>query len=591
MRAISVKHAHVPRGYGTRDEVERWFGRIPVERLGLGEREIFYVPRLHLRLRGPPGTLDGRIPEILFEELRALLAAAGRGGQQRFAPDRAYVFDSRARYLAWLIRLWIGELSAVAREAFRGATGHPSLASWQRAAVLRQAPEFVATLARLAETGHAARWLERFDSADLAIARQTLQSGFGLALPEPPPGRPAHSVPAPSRAGDLPTDPPATLFREIVEALRAHGNDWHALPPPARALLLACALLARVPASSVRDAPMLATRIADFAMRREATAADMPPAALWTARERPVGLAGVAAHAIEAAERERAPPVLQTIEPLRRARPTGREPDTEVPMAEARAGHLANVARARSAAPGRRPPPRSLPPDEPFLAADAAFDSAFGGLLFLINAFVALGLYPDFTQPLGRRLDPSPLWLVDRIGRWWFGARYRRDPLADWIAANAARGRLPPVWRAKEEWLAGFGAAPAPRLFRRGARATLWHRAGFPLLDGPEHRLARYLRRPARGQAAAARRPHPRLPACTPDRWAACLALYLDARLRLFGAGLSLLELPANIRVRDLDLDAGFRLDIHPIALRMAGLDRNPGWQPAEGRSIAFGFE
>jgi hypothetical protein len=87
------------------------------------------------------------------------------------------------------------------------------------------------------------------------------------------------------------------------------------------------------------------------------------------------------------------------------------------------------------------------------------------------------------------------------------------------------------------------------------------------------------------------RRPRARLPAPGPDRWTACLALYLDARLRRFGAGLSLLELPAHVVVRDLDLHAGFRLDTHPIALRMAGLDRNPGWQPAEGRSIAFGFE
>jgi len=47
----------------------------------------------------------------------------------------------------------------------------------------------------------------------------------------------------------------------------------------------------------------------------------------------------------------------------------------------------------------------------------------------------------------------------------------------------------------------------------------------------------------------------------------------------------------AHRQTRDLDLSARFALDRHPIQLRIAGLDRNPGWQPAEGRSFAFVFE
>ncbi len=85
-----------------------------------------------------------------------------------------------------------------------------------------------------------------------------------------------------------------------------------------------------------------------------------------------------------------------------------------------------------------------------------------------------------------------------------------------------------------------------------------------------------------------------RAPARLPltDRWSACLALYLNARLeRITDAGLSLLAQPARVETRDLDLRAIFDLDRHPIELRLAGLDRNPGWQPAEGRSIAFAFE
>jgi hypothetical protein len=122
---------------------------------------------------------------------------------------------------------------------------------------------------------------------------------------------------------------------------------------------------------------------------------------------------------------------------------------------------------------------------------------------------------------------------------------------------------------------------------------TLWHPAGFPLADQEQGRAPRRTDRAAGFRSPRLVRIAPaRLPSKPADRWAACLALYLDARLRLMcGAGLSLLALPARIQTRDLDFGATFALDRHPIELRIAGLDRNPGWQPAEGRAIAFVFE
>jgi hypothetical protein len=586
---LIVHRARVAGLSATRGDVERWLSRVPVESLGLAPDELFYVPLLQLRL--PQGGSGTFVPDLILAKLRALLAAAGRGPWESWSPGRAYRFAGRGRYYGWLVRLWVEGGSSGARAAFEAATGHAALGAWQRRTVLRQPPELVATIARLAETGHAARWLERFDPADLALARHSLRSGFGLALPEPSASAPAQPVPAPSKAGDAPSDPPAVRFRETVEALRIRGNDWNALPAPARALLLASALIARAPSVSVRDAPSLAARIAAFAMRPDAPAAERSPTAAPAVPEPIAGPLGIAAHPVAVAESKSAPFVLRPAAPLHEPLRQYRKPGAAMPTAEPRKGRRPDAGLPPAVVPQPTPAPGPLPPAQPFLAPDAAFDSAYGGLLFLINAFVALGLYPDFTQPLGRRLDPSPLWLVDRVGRYWFGARYRRDPLAAWIAANAAGGCLPRDWRAKEEWLAGFGAAPKLSLFRRGGRATVWHPAGFPLLDGPERRLARPLRRLGRRQRASIGRPNARLPASGKDRWAACLALYLDSRLRLSGAGLSLLELPARVVVRDLDLHAGFRLDFHPIALRLAGVDRNPGWQPAEGRSIAFGFE
>jgi hypothetical protein len=52
-----------------------------------------------------------------------------------------------------------------------------------------------------------------------------------------------------------------------------------------------------------------------------------------------------------------------------------------------------------------------------------------------------------------------------------------------------------------------------------------------------------------------------------------------------------MLDLPARLQ------DAGERLDLHfplaelPLAVRLAGLDRDPGWIPAVGCDVRFHFD
>ena len=82
------------------------------------------------------------------------------------------------------------------------------------------------------------------------------------------------------------------------------------------------------------------------------------------------------------------------------------------------------------------------------------------------------------------------------------------------------------------------------------------------------------------------------------DRWVNWLVSYIECRLAL-----SINE-PDRSIVRDLvfrhdaqiyvtaeRVTVRFSLATHPIALRMAGLDRNPGWVPSAGRSISFEYE
>ena len=48
---------------------------------------------------------------------------------------------------------------------------------------------------------------------------------------------------------------------------------------------------------------------------------------------------------------------------------------------------------------------------------------------------------------------------------------------------------------------------------------------------------------------------------------------------------------PARIQLTPVHLDIYLALAELPIAIRLAGLDRDPGWVPSAGRSLAFHFD
>jgi hypothetical protein len=48
---------------------------------------------------------------------------------------------------------------------------------------------------------------------------------------------------------------------------------------------------------------------------------------------------------------------------------------------------------------------------------------------------------------------------------------------------------------------------------------------------------------------------------------------------------------PGRVSLSSTRLDVVFPLATHPIAIRRAGLDRNPGWVPAAGRVIELHYE
>jgi hypothetical protein len=194
----------------------------------------------------------------------------------------------------------------------------------------------------------------------------------------------------------------------------------------------------------------------------------------------------------------------------------------------------------------------------------AAFQTKFGGLFFLINILIWMGLYPDFTRPLDRGLQASPFWLIAQLGRRFFGRAFARDPLCRWLEDYGCNGPLPRQWHIEPEWLSGI-SHPAP------ARQQLRWQRGFGDF--------RYRRLSVRKTAVAA-------------GWIDGLAEFLKFRLHHAAHGFALRQLclRADVRLSDDELLVRFSLADLPMALRMAGVDRNPGWLPAEGRAISFEF-
>jgi hypothetical protein len=242
--------------------------------------------------------------------------------------------------------------------------------------------------------------------------------------------------------------------------------------------------------------------------------------------------------------------------------------------------------------------------------------TAYGGVFYLLNVALALGLYGDFTMPLAPGIPLSPWdWLALLSAR-WLGESFTADPLAGLLATLAGhdfdpssclnRSRLGRAWRLPLSWLDAFPERTGWHWNSTRGRLIILHPAGFPVVDVPR-------RGTTAAQLAREQRHFPAVepmtctveiqPAASPDatltsdeiaRWIGWLGAYLDARLaRALGtadiAG-ALLSAPARVYSSDTRVDIVFPLSAVSLEARLAGLDRDPGWIPACGRSIAFHY-
>jgi hypothetical protein len=176
-----------------------------------------------------------------------------------------------------------------------------------------------------------------------------------------------------------------------------------------------------------------------------------------------------------------------------------------------------------------------LPPGAP----PERIATEWGGTLYLVNVAIALGFYGDFTNPASPGLA-LPLWdFLALVGERMAGEQFTGDPLPALFARLSGRS---------EDELPGAQFEPP-----NGESLATW-------LDRICHEIQ--------------------------VRVLASLGLGDACDLQTL-----LLNHPANIEASSARLDASFSLANHPIALRIAGLDRDPGWVPASGRSIYFHYE
>jgi hypothetical protein len=210
--------------------------------------------------------------------------------------------------------------------------------------------------------------------------------------------------------------------------------------------------------------------------------------------------------------------------------------------------------------------------------------TALGGIFFLLIVALHLNLYGDFSSPRDKGIGLDIWDFLSLLALVFIGDQSRDDAVWEVLAKLAGRkkeelaGRYfepPENWRLPEEWLEPFPEAFAGKEVIRQGRVQMWHPAGFLLTDESLDPTAD--------------------PGDDLARWLNCIVLYIRARLiRALGrddAAEFLIRIPARIALTSTHVHIHYSLDRHPIEIRLAGLDLDPGWIPAAGRYVAYHFD
>ena len=570
-----------------KQQVSRWLESQTPVRLGLPAEAIVVLRSV----QAPWSALHPDSPaDVLRQRLRRAIRPAT--GAPLGAGCDAVWFADQAELLACLAQDTVqGQLGQ--RWWWQTWLGHRPGEDDARRAWLEAARQAPAAMVRLDAMGQGLAWARHLGTHGRLALLKALQRHHPLAqasagwLPSaladasPVGGHedesPAVDLPAAGRSSrtafeqtGAPTDTCASL------GWRAHDG--------ASALRTLCAMLHEAPhlalderqlAARLRAAELRATPLRPTPRQPSTALHDEPPtqpphprtlkddttcSSLATQRRIEVGPSPVPARA--AHHHRCAPPTLTwaandctPIEPCR----TSAEPDA------ASSATSAPTVQSRPTRQAARPSHAEAIGPRSFTQTTA---TAHGGVFFLLNVALAWELYGDFTRPRHALLSVSPWQFLHAAAFALLGRPFATDPLAGWLRAQAPFSRPRPASALGDAPLALLPASEQRKLQADSAPTGSPQRLCAP---GPRHTRASDELRP----------------------WWPLLRQRLSLALNLpeHEAIATCLNLSARIERRGDRLDVSFSLHQLPLAIRLAGLDRDPGWLPASGCDLRFHFE
>jgi hypothetical protein len=565
-------------------------------------------------LQSPPAEWAHAVTERLGDLSRR--AARPAHGEAAALDAEAVIFDDGAQLLACLAADWCrGSMAAC--WWWRTLLGTSSEAEAVLRAWLSRPAHIAAAIKEATRLGVAAAFVARLSERHTSMLLEAVVAAHGLDR-QLASAQAIHSFPAPSPHAVLYT-PPARPPVRIQHDPRGAVLPWSECAPEAcstslradQQQFLGIALTVERDPARARD-PIFVDRVVRW---RQAVVAgnNMVPVAPTPAARTPIRVGTQSDEAIapaeSAASREDVEPSATLDAPVAAtltAFPLPSSPDLRGAHREERRAGVPMV----SADPV---------PDEPIqgdrsvcrmpTAVPASIETQLGGIFYLLNVALALGLYGDFTAPKGPRLELSIWQFIALVGGALLRGRHRRDPV--WSLLADLAGPPPhafsgtPTWRLDPAWLASF---PARRTWRWSAdadRIRVRHPAGFAIIDVPQSRERTAVQqvqdhvepyrtvssfRLVRGTTRTRTEP-------AFARWTRWHAAYVRARLaRALAAprshvGPLLCRHRARIYLSLTHVEIAFSLCALPIAIRLSGLDRDPGWIPAADRIVSFRYD
>jgi hypothetical protein len=239
------------------------------------------------------------------------------------------------------------------------------------------------------------------------------------------------------------------------------------------------------------------------------------------------------------------------------------------------------------------------------------FQTRFGGVFYLLNLGLYLGLYHDFTESLSAEIDLNIWDFTALLGLEFLGEEIKTDAVWDFLKFAAQRendeefGRgfnQSQDWRVPTEWLETFPKNQKWFFMETKKRLVIRHPEGFNIVDVArrgvaENQLKNELEIYQNYYSEISQAGKKDLHSAKSKKWLKNLAEFLEKRLfqalNLQSArelNAILFERQADVTVSGTHLEITFGLADLPFEVRLAGIDRNPGWIPAAGKYVYFYF-